>query len=383
VITFAVVIALAFLTSRFLSQKMGRFSGAGDNRVLVSLPLGHNRGVFVVEVAGKFLVLGVTDHCVNYLQEITDPEMIEKLRTTAPSLPASQFDAVFKDSLRLCSRCPTSSRVFSASTAGGQTKSTARRGKQVSRRFLSITGLTAFIFLLSQTAVQGAPLVPVPNINIGVEAANNPRDVALSLQVLFVLTVLSLAPSILIMMTSFTRIIVVLSFLRSALATQQMPPNQVLVGLALFLTFFTMSPYWEQVNQNALQPYVAGQLTQEAALTEAMKPMREFMFKQTRENDLALFVNISDAPRPNSQEDVPTTSLIPAFVISELKTAFQIGFLVYIPFIVIDMVVASTLMSMGMMMLPPVMISMPFKILLFILVDGWHLVIRSLVTSFN
>jgi flagellar biosynthetic protein FliP len=223
----------------------------------------------------------------------------------------------------------------------------------------------------------------VPNINIGVEAANNPRDVALSLQVLFVLTVLSLAPSILIMMTSFTRIIVVLSFLRSALATQQMPPNQVLVGLALFLTFFTMSPYWDQVNQTALQPYLAGRVSQDAALTAALKPMREFMFKQTRENDLALFVNISDAPRPDSPDDVPTTTLIPAFVISELKTAFQIGFLIYIPFIVIDMVVASTLMSMGMMMVPPVMISLPFKILLFILVDGWHLVVRSLVTSFN
>ena len=239
------------------------------------------------------------------------------------------------------------------------------------------------LYLIWPSAVQGAPLVPVPNINIGVEAANNPRDVALSLQVLFVLTVLSLAPSILIMMTSFTRIIVVLSFLRSALATQQMPPNQVLVGLALFLTFFTMGPYWDQVNKNALQPYIAGAITQDAAITAAMKPMREFMFKQTRENDIALFVNISEAPRPNSQDDIATTTLIPAFVISELKTAFQIGFLIYIPFIVIDMVVASTLMSMGMMMVPPVMISLPFKILLFILVDGWHLIIRSLVTSFN
>lgn len=247
--------------------------------------------------------------------------------------------------------------------------------------------LTAFLaglaIIIMAPAVQAAPLIPIPNVNIGVEAANNPKDVALSLQVLLTLTVLSLAPSILIMMTSFTRIIVVLSFLRSALATQQMPPNQVLIGLALFLTFYTMSPYMEQVNKNALQPYLANSITQEAAITEAMKPMREFMFKQTRENDLALFVNLSEIPRPNSPEDVPTTTLIPAFIISELKTAFQIGFLIYIPFIVIDMVVASTLMSMGMMMVPPVMISLPFKILLFILVDGWHLIIRSLVTSFN
>ncbi|XEQ92774.1 Flagellar biosynthetic protein FliP [Sporomusa carbonis] len=244
--------------------------------------------------------------------------------------------------------------------------------------------LVAAALIICFPAVAGAaPLIPIPNINIGVEQANNPKDVALSLQVLLTLTVLSLAPSILVMMTSFTRIIVVLSFLRSALATQQMPPNQILVGLALFLTFFTMSPYFDQVNKNALQPMLAGTIDQETAITEAMKPMREFMFKQTRENDLALFVNLSETPRPNSPEDVPTSVLIPAFIISELKTAFQIGFLIYIPFIVIDMVVASTLMAMGMMMVPPVMISLPFKILLFILVDGWHLIIRSLVTSFN
>ncbi|HWR43154.1 flagellar type III secretion system pore protein FliP [Sporomusa sp.] len=244
--------------------------------------------------------------------------------------------------------------------------------------------LLAIVLSAACPAIVGAaPLIPIPNINIGVEQANNPQDMALSLQILLTLTVLSLAPSILVMMTSFTRIIVVLSFLRSALGTQQMPPNQILVGLALFLTFFTMSPYFDQVNKSALQPMLTGTITQETALTEAVKPMREFMFKQTRENDLALFVNLSEMPRPNSPEDVPTSVLIPAFVISELKTAFQIGFLIYIPFIVIDMVVASTLMAMGMIMVPPVMISLPFKILLFILVDGWHLIIRSLVTSFN
>ncbi len=250
------------------------------------------------------------------------------------------------------------------------------------KRLLFILIAGSFFFILPSLA-EAAPLIPIPNLNIGVEAANNPQDVALSLQILFTLTVLSLAPSILIMMTSFTRIIVVLSFLRSALGTQQMPPNQVLVGLALFLTFYTMSPYWEVVNTNALQPYMANTITQETAMTEAMKPMREFMLKQTRENDLALFVNLSEMARPNSPDDIPTTTIIPAFMISELKTAFQIGFLIYIPFIVIDMVVASTLMSMGMMMVPPVMISLPFKILLFILVDGWHLIIRSLVTSFS
>ncbi len=243
--------------------------------------------------------------------------------------------------------------------------------------------ISTVIIVLACPGIAGAaPLIPIPNINVGVEQANTPQDVALSLQVLLMLTVLSLAPSILVMMTSFTRIIIVLSFLRSALATQNVPPNQVIVGLSLFLTFYTMSPYFEQVNQNALQPMLAGTMDQQTAMTEAVKPMREFMFKQTRENDLALFVNMSEMPRPNGSEDVPTSVLIPSFIISELKTAFQIGFLIYIPFIVIDMVVASTLMSMGMMMLPPVMISLPFKILLFILVDGWHLIIRSLVSSF-
>lgn len=237
--------------------------------------------------------------------------------------------------------------------------------------------------LLDPATISAAPLVPIPNINIGVEAANNPQDVALSLQILLTLTILTLAPSIIIMMTSFIRIVVVLSFLRGALATQQMPPNQVLIGLSLFLTFFVMSPYLEQVNAQGLQPYFNGVISQETAITESLKPIREFMFKQTRENDLALFVNLSDGQRPNSPEDVPTTTLIPAFIISELKTAFQIGFMIYIPFIIIDMVVASTLMSMGMMMVPPVMISLPFKLLLFILVDGWHLIIKSLIDSFR
>jgi len=258
-----------------------------------------------------------------------------------------------------------------------------RRGNFVSKRTFTVLISIILGYLFLPHIALCTPLLPIPNISIGVEAANNPKDVALSLQVLFALTVLTLAPSILIMMTSFTRIIIVLSFVRSALATQQMPPNQVLVGLALFLTFYTMSPYLDQVNNNALQPYLAGSISQDAALTAGLQPMRDFMLKQTRENDLALFVNLSNGPRPNSPEDIPTTTIIPAFIISELKTAFQIGFLIYIPFIVIDMVVASTLMSMGMMMVPPVMISLPFKILLFILVDGWHLIVRSLITSFN
>ncbi|MDT3699257.1 MAG: flagellar type III secretion system pore protein FliP [Thermincola sp.] len=228
-----------------------------------------------------------------------------------------------------------------------------------------------------------APAIPLPTVNIGVGDANSPEDISASLQIIFLLTVLSLAPSILIMMTSFTRIVVVLSFMRSALATQQAPPNQVVIGLALFLTVFVMAPTWSQINRDALEPYMEAKITQEEAFTKAMAPMREFMFKQTREADLALFVKLSNLEQPKTRADVPSFVLIPAFVISELKTAFQIGLILFIPFVVIDMIVASSLMSMGMLMLPPMMISLPFKLLLFVMVDGWNLLVRSLVMSFR
>ncbi|HEX3031227.1 MAG TPA: flagellar type III secretion system pore protein FliP [Bacillota bacterium] len=233
--------------------------------------------------------------------------------------------------------------------------------------------------------VQAAPAqtIPLPSVQIGVAGAGTPQETATSLQILFLMTILSLAPAILIMMTSFTRIIIVLSFLRHALATQQMPPNQVLVGLALFLTFFIMAPTWNQVNKEALQPYLAGNISQEAAMNKAAEPIRTFMFKQTREKDLALFVNLSKTPRPQTYRDIPTMVLVPAFAISELKTAFQIGFMLFIPFVVIDMIVSSALMAMGMMMLPPMMISLPIKLLIFVLVDGWYLVVQSLVLSFK
>ncbi|MBU7008280.1 flagellar type III secretion system pore protein FliP [Phosphitispora fastidiosa] len=242
--------------------------------------------------------------------------------------------------------------------------------------------LTAALVFLARP-VSAAQAVPIPNINVGVGNADNPAEMSASLQILFLLTILSLAPSILIMMTSFTRIIIVLSFMRSALATQHAPPNQIIIGMALFLTFFVMAPTWSQINQNALQPYMEEKIDQEQALGNAVKPLREFMFKQTREKDLALFVKLSENPRPKTYDDVPTMVLIPSFVLSEMKTAFQIGFMLFIPFIVIDMIVASSLMSMGMIMLPPMMISMPFKILLFVMVDGWYLLTRSLVLSFQ
>jgi flagellar biosynthetic protein FliP len=207
-------------------------------------------------------------------------------------------------------------------------------------------------------------------------------NVSTSVRLLLLLTVLSLAPSILILMTCFTRIIIVLSFVRTSLATQQMPPNQVLIGLALFLTFFIMAPTFSEINNQALTPLFNEEIGLEEAYDKASLPLKEFMSKHTRQKDLALFLDYAKMEKPESVEDIPLTALVPAFAISEIKTAFQIGFMIFIPFLVIDMVVASILMSMGMMMLPPVMISLPFKILLFVLVDGWYLVVKSLLQSF-
>mgnify|MGYP000890054290 CR=1 FL=1 len=225
--------------------------------------------------------------------------------------------------------------------------------------------------------------IPFPSIDIGVGLAEGPGDVVASLQILLVLTVLTLAPAILILMTSFTRTVIVLSFIRNAVGTNQVPPNQVLIGLALFLTAFIMGPALSSVYTEAVLPYINGELGLEEMWEAGLAPVREFMFKHTRKKDLEMFIVMQGGERPASPEDVDTFTLIPSFVISELKTAFQLGFVIFIPFLVIDMVVASTLMGMGMMMLPPVMISLPFKILLFVLVDGWHLIVRSLLASFS
>ncbi len=221
-----------------------------------------------------------------------------------------------------------------------------------------------------------------PAIQVGIEKSQDPADVSVLLQILFLLTVLAVAPAILVLMTSFTRLAVVFSFLRQALGTHQTPSNQIIAGLALFLTFFIMMPVWQKVNDEALQPYLNQEISQEAALHAAVKPVREFMLKQTREKDLALFVRMAGIGKPKNPEVVPTSVIIPAFVISELKTAFIIGFVLYVPFLIIDMVVASVLLSMGMMMLPPILISLPFKLMLFVLVDGWHLIVGTLVRSF-
>ena len=222
----------------------------------------------------------------------------------------------------------------------------------------------------------------LPGINISVDTATTPKQVSTTLQIVFLLTVLTLAPAILIMTTSFTRFVIVLSFLRQAIGTPQAPSNQIVIGIALFLSLFVMMPVWEEVNDVALGPYLDETITQQEFMNLAAQPIKKFMSNYTREKDLALFVRIAKLDRPKNLEDIPIWVVIPAFVISELKAAFQIGFLLYVPFLVIDMVVASILMAMGMMMMPPVMISLPFKLMLFVLVDGWHLILGSLIKSF-
>lgn len=236
--------------------------------------------------------------------------------------------------------------------------------------------------LLLLPAISSAQTV-IPKVTVGVGQAGSPGDVTVTLQILLLLTILTLAPSILIMMTSFTRIIVILHFVRQALGTQSMPPNQLVVGLALFLTMFVMQKTVDQIYEQAWKPYKEGVMTMQEAYKTSQKPLTEFMLKQTREKDLALFIKLSGKPQPERADDIPLSVIVPGFAISELRTAFQIGFLIYMPFLVIDMVVASVLMSMGMMMLPPAMVSLPFKILLFVLVDGWYLTVEAIVKGFK
>lgn len=222
----------------------------------------------------------------------------------------------------------------------------------------------------------------IPGLNLHF-LSTQPANVTTTVELFLLLTVLSLAPAILVLMTSFTRIVIVLSFVRTALATRQMPPNQVLIGLSLFLTFFIMAPVIGNINHNAVQPYIKGKISQQKAIKKAEAPLKKFMAQHTRQKDLELFLNYGGYAQPKKISDIPMTALVPAFTISELKTAFEIGFMIYVPFLVIDMVVASVLMAMGMVMLPPVMISLPFKILLFVLVDGWYLVVKSILISYQ
>jgi len=253
------------------------------------------------------------------------------------------------------------------------------------KRITKLLIVSAIIMIPAVLIAQnvGGVRMPIPKIAFDITEATKPKDVALSLQILFLLSILTLAPSIIIMTTAFTRVVIVLDFVKRALSLQQMPPNQVIVGLSLFLTFFIMAPTFNEINDKALQPYLNGKISNEQFFDKGVEPLRKFMFRQTREKDIALFIRLAKIDKPKTEADVPTYCLIPAFMISELKIAFEIGIFLFLPFIVIDMIIASTLMAMGMIMLPPVMISLPFKIILFILVDGWNLLIYELVKSFR
>lgn len=251
----------------------------------------------------------------------------------------------------------------------------------MNKKLLKVFSLV-FMLLLFFSSISQAQ-VTLPTVNLGFKNADSPTDFVNAIKVVLILTVLTLAPAILILMTSFTRIIIVFSFLRQAMGIQSMPPNQLLVGLSLFLTLFIMGPTFKEMNTKGIQPYISGTLKQEQALEETLTPLRKFMFKQTRPNDLALFVRLAKIEKPKTLAEVPTLVLIPAFIISELKTAFQIGFIIFLPFLIIDMIAASVLMAMGMMMLPPVVISLPIKLMLFLLIDGWSLLVGSIVSSFG
>jgi flagellar biosynthesis protein FliP len=239
------------------------------------------------------------------------------------------------------------------------------------------------ILMLATWSTSAFAQVTLPTLNMGFKSTQNPTEVVNAIKMVLVLTVLTLAPAILIMMTGFTRILIVLSFLRQAMGVQNLPPNQLLVGLSLFLTFFIMGPAFTEINQKAVQPYLSGNLGQDQALENALVPLRRFMFTQTRDADLALFVKLAKVDKPKTRADVPTIVLVPAFIVSELKTSFMIGFIIFLPFLIIDILAASVLMAMGMMMVPPIVISLPFKIMLFVLVDGWTLLIGSMVRSFG
>ena len=263
----------------------------------------------------------------------------------------------------------------------------------VRRMGWGITGLFFGVVLLllaplaavaQATATTGTSVAGLPplTLNIGMDGIGQPKDVDVAIQVLFAVTLLSMAPSIVLLMTCFSRIVIVLSFVRNALTLQGAPANQVIIGLSLFLTYFVMEPVWSKVQTNAIQPYMEKKITSAQAMEEASKPIRSFMLRQTRSKDVELFVELAKIP-PTAPEAIPLRAVIPAFIISELRTAFQMGFLIFVPFILIDIVVATVLMSMGMMMMPPATIALPLKILLFVLVDGWSLIVRSLLMSFG
>jgi len=345
---------------------------SGRLEIVDTLALGGNRLLCLVKLGASHVLIGVTDQNVNLIKEVRDGELpvvsLDQEETTVDSTDRGQ---------------------------GGQpfTRLLAEEYKKARKRLsgkgpLLFLGLVLLVGAMCWTrpgaeAMAAQSSIPVPEITVNIDGQQASGGLGTSLGILGMLTVLTLAPSILILTTSFTRIVIVFSFLRSGLGTQQAPPNQVLIGLALMLTFFIMTPTWNAAYQTAISPYIAGEINTATAIERASVHIKEFMLRETRESDLGVFATLGGQEAPASPEEMSLFQIAPAFCISELRTAFEMGFMLYLPFLVVDMVVASTLMSMGMLMLPPVLISLPFKLLLFILVDGWGLITKSLVAGFR
>ena len=355
-----ILVVLCLYLVKYRGGNLRRRPGNGLT-IVDSLPLGQKRSLCVVKWNGSLFLLGITDTSITLVKETDEPGPLVACENPEVLLNEPSGKS-FMDALR-CEIKKVSKRL------------PARR--------LSILLLIMMATVFSSaTAVSASPALPVPQINISV-GGEAQGGLGMSLGILGMLTVLTLAPAILILTTCFTRMVVVFSFLRSGLGTQQTPPNQIMIGIALLMTFFVMAPTWSVVNEAAIAPYIAGELELSGAIERASGPLKEFMLKETRETDLALFAAMGTEAPVHSPEDMSLLQVVPAFAISELRTAFEMGFMLYLPFLVVDMVVSSTLMAMGMLMLPPVLISLPFKILLFILVDGWALITKSLVAGFN
>jgi flagellar biosynthetic protein FliP len=359
-----------------LVRKYGetRFAGKSGKtlEIVESLGLGGPRLVCLVRAGRNHFLLGVTDQSVNLIKELgPSGDTGDSAPLEVSEAPAHAMEDI-----------PAEGPRFSTMLADEVKKI----GKRLSGKRFTL-GLMALLVLgaafVCPAPCHGAPAaLPIPDIDISIDGQTPGGGLGTSLGILGLLTVLSLAPAIVMLTTSFTRMVIVFSFLRSGLGTQQTPPNQVLIGLALILTFFVMTPTWSQVYAVSLEPYIAGEITGQEAFDLASGPMKEFMLRETRDKDLALFATLGGREAPQTPEEMSLFQVVPAFAISELRTAFEMGFLLYLPFLVIDMVVASTLMSMGMLMLPPVLISLPFKLLLFVLVDGWSLITKSLLGGF-
>lgn len=382
-----VLVALALYLVRLRKRVFSGGYGKGPYLSLIeTLSLGQNRFLCLVKAGDSHLLLGVTPSNITLLKEAKLEEEPGTQKGESGSEQSSRAERGSNDAEQVKE---SEENVHQGDEFSSLLSEKLNLLKKTWKRRLPFLGLLllAGITLLWTCPVKAAPSssqdLPLPDVNIQINGVEGQGGLMTSLGILAVLTVLTLAPAILILTTCFTRIIVVFSFLRAGLGTQQTPPNQVLIGLALLLTFFVMTPTWSQVNEVAIKPYVAGEITAQKALELGEGPVKDFMLRQTREEDLALFASVSGQQNPQSPQDLTLVQIVPAFAISELRTAFEMGFILFLPFLIIDMVVASTLMSMGMLMLPPILISLPFKILLFVLVDGWALVVRSLISSFR